>query len=774
MARAVAGKTVARMVTRDPNCAQQSWGRAARTRALGLATAVLAAFASAAATPTRSVQDSAPQAAAASDLNGRQKRYRVLHLPADVPPPVVDGSPDDLVWALAPVLDGFVQVEPRPGLAVSQRTELKLLRTDDALFVAYFAFDDDPARIRASQRSRDANLDPDDRIEILIATLGDGRNAFWFQIGPAGGQGDALIGLSGSSFAKDWDGLWTGRSTRDDRGWFAEFEIPFATLDFDPALDEWRFNARRFVRRDEEESRWAAVTPDRRFFAPSEGGVLDGVGGIERGVGLDLKPFATGRWTDIEAEGGDDRDADGGLDAFWRISPNAKLALSINTDFAEAEVDDRQVNLTRFPLFFPEKRDFFLEDSSVFLFGPGSSNDVLPFFSRRIGLDAERRPVPILAAGKFVWRDERWSVGVLDAQIDDTTTVPSQNLGVLRVQNRIGEQSDIGAVVTAGDPGVDRGAQTLGVDVNLRTRELFDAQNGRASAWWIGSRVEAVDDSGATSRGSAFSAELDYPNDRHAARLTYTRVDEDFDPRLGFVRRPGTATLAGRYFFQPRIDGSIRQLEFGVEPTRVETLEGDVETESFEVTPLGVQWLSGDFAALRVLFERDVPAESFDLPGGLEVAAGDYSETRVALDVETSDRRPLALEMGFETGGFYGGDRRDYFAGVTWFQSALFNLGVDYELSELRLNGGAGAGDTDVHVASLRALLVPDPDLSLRGLLQYDSVSDDLTADLRLRWIRSPGNEFFLVVSQSFVASSDEWRATDAEVLAKIGWTLRF
>lgn len=694
-------------------------------------------------------------------------RYRVVHLPESTPAPVIDGVVDDPAWALAAPMGGFVQVEPRPGLPASQRTELKLVRTRDALYVAYLAYDDTPAGIRGSQRARDANLDPDDRIEILLATLGDGRNAFWFQIGPAGGQGDALIGLSGGSFQKDWDGIWTARSRRTAEGWFAEFEIPFATLDFDPDLDTWGFNARRFVRRAEEESRWASPSPDSRFFAPEEFGLLEGMGGIERGLGLDIRPFGKASWEDLD--GDISRDLDGGLDLFWRLTPNAKVALSLNTDFAEAEVDDRQLNLTRFPLFFPEKRDFFLEDSSAFLFGSGASNDVLPFFSRRIGLDADREPVPILAAGKFVYRNEDWSVGLLDAQVDSAGDVDTQNLAVLRVQRRLGAQSDIGLVGTNGDPAVDRGAQTIGVDANLRTRELFGDQRARLSVSWIASRVEEAGPESETESGSAQRVELDYPNDRFDAGLSYSRVEADFDPRLGFVRRPGTETWSGDFYFQPRLDGAIRQLRTGFTPTRIESIDGGVESESLRLVPLEVSWVRGDTLTPSVSFEREVLLEPFELPGEIPIAEGDYSFARYGLELETSDRRPLALGLSFEGGGFYDGQRRDYGVDLTWFQSAAFNWVLSYEQNQLHLP----SGNDDLHVLSNQFVIVPDQDLSLRLLVQYDSLSDDLGLDGRVRWIRSPGNELFLVVSQSYLADAGSFRPTRTDAIVKIGWTLR-
>jgi Domain of unknown function (DUF5916) len=712
-----------------------------------------------------------PQGAGTSDSapQPQRPRYQVAHLPQDVSGPLIDGLPDDACWDLAPLLDGFVQVEPRPGAACSQRTELRLLRGLEALYVAYYAYDSEPDLVRGSQRARDADLDPDDRIEILLSTLGDGRNAFWFQIGPAGGQGDALIGLSGQSFNKAWDGLWLARSQRTAEGWFAEFEIPWATLDFDPSLDQWGFNARRFVRRAEEESRWSGTDPSRRFFSPAECGVLLGMQGLQRGLGLDLKPFVTGTFRD-EGENLDvDRLGTGGLDLYWRPGPNTKLSLSANTDFAEAEIDDRQINLTRFSLFFPERRDFFVEDSSAYLFGL-PNNDVVAFFSRSIGLDAERRQVPILGAGKFVYRDERWSVGLLNAQIDATDEVSSQNLAVARLQGRFLEQSDFGVIATNGDPDFDRSAQTVGSDFNLRTNRLLGDLNGRATFYWLSAEADAEELAGAATQGQAFGAELDLPNDRWTQRLTFLRSDEDFDPRLGFVARPGVEQWRGQFQFRPRFDGAVRRLVFAAEPTYITDLEGQLESAGFDLTPLRIDWFRGDSLSLRFEHNREVLTDPLEFPDELFVDPGDYRFNRQGIEFESSERRPLALNLAYFDGQFYDGTRRNYASGLTWFQSAAFNLGLDYEYTELRLSNG----DRDLHVADLRGVVSFHQDLSIRTQLQFDNVSSDLGLISQLRWIRKPGDELFLVVSQSYLATSEDINPTSSAAILKLVWTLRF
>ena len=289
--------------------------------------------------------------------------------PTAVARPVIDGRLDEEVWQRATPLGALRQVVPVAGAAPSEATDVLLFYDDEMLYVGLRCWDRDPAGIRATQMQRDANLDPDDRVEILVDPFLDRRNAFWFQIGAAGSRGDALVTANGANFNKQWDGIWYGRARTDSRGWFAEMALPVATLRFDPATRAWGFNLRRHIRRRNEEVRWAAATPRLRFFTVANAGTLHGVEGLRQGLGVDVRPFGV---VEYRRDRVDDRQftrGDFGGDVLYRLTPNVKLSLSINTDFAETEVDEQRVNLTRFPLFFPEKRDFFLEDSGIFAFG---------------------------------------------------------------------------------------------------------------------------------------------------------------------------------------------------------------------------------------------------------------------------------------------------------------------------------------------------------------------------------------------------------------------
>ena len=456
--------------------------------------------------------------------------------------PSIDGVIDEPLWSRIEPLTDLKQVLPDNGAPVSERTEVRFCFGPKELFIAVSCFDSEPLGIREVNMARDAALYADDRFELLFDTFNDDRNAFWFQMSAAGSRGDALITKNGSSFNKPWNGLWRGRSKVTDEGWFAELAIPYATLNFNPTSSEWGFNIRRFIRRKEEEARWATPSTNIYFFSALHAGALTHVPTLDQGMGLDILPFLTANGRRDRITNESDTGFDVGLDLLYRFSPSTKLSASLNTDFAETEVDDRRINLTRFPLYYQEKRDFFLEDSGVFFFGPSSGrrrgSDVSPFFSRKIGL-FDSREVPLEVAARFTTQTDEYSLGLLDVQAgalsyaddDGPVSLDAQNLFVGRFSKNIGEQSDVGILWTHGNPDGGAGA-TAGADLNYRTDSFLGDKNLRLSAFGLtAENDEATDD--------AYYASASYPNDTVDLSISYTEIGEDFDPALGFVPRSG-------------------------------------------------------------------------------------------------------------------------------------------------------------------------------------------------------------------------------------------
>lgn len=689
---------------------------------------------------------------------------RVHRIAATERSPTVDGDLSDEIWAIAGELGALVQVEPVRGAEPSEPTVVKLCYDERNLYLALWCDDSDPSGIRATQMQRDANLDPDDRVEILIDPFLDRRNAFWFQIGAAGSLGDALVTRNGATFNKPWDGIFHGHARITERGWQAELAIPFATINFDPRQTAWGFNLRRLIRRRTEEARWASPDPRIAFFWVANAGTLTGLEGLHQGLGLDVLPFAVGRLTRDHRSDASGEDLQVGADLFWKITPNTKLSLSLNTDFAETEVDERRVNLTRFPLFFPERRDFFLEDSGVFQFG--GSTDVIPFFSRRIGLDQNREKVPIDAAAKLTGQTDGWNFGVLDAQTGDSDTQQGRNLFTGRVSRNILEQSDVGVIWTSGDPSSGERADTYGADLNLRTNEFL----GDGTLRWNSYLLRTDNESGGD-KDMAWAGRLSYPNDQFNWSVGTATIEEDFDPKLGFVARTGIRRHDGNYTWRPRLNGElVRQYEAQVEADWVTGMDGETQTFEAEIQPFGLYFESNDSVRLELVATREVLLAPFEIQDGIEIASGDYRYDRARIEAETSDRRELSVEGSFSAGEYWDGHAEEWFASLAWRPSGHFLTSTEWERTDARLADGAFTVD----IARLRFAVFASNDVSWTNYVQWDTVSEAVGWNSRLWWIFQPGTQAYLVLNQGWSSAGPHFVGTTTEVALKFGTTFRF
>jgi len=705
--------------------------------------------------PVLAAQDPAPVV---------RPREDIPRVPPGVERPELDGRLDEDFWGHALRLTSFSQTLPTAGGTPSESTEVLLAYDRDNLYVGLLCWDDDAEAIRATQMEWDANLDPDDRVELIFDTFNDGRNGFWFQLGAAGSQGDALVSGNGTSFNKRWDGIWYGAARVTNEGWFGEIRIPFATVSFDPQNPRWGFNVRRHVRRWTEEIRWSSPDPRFRFFDVSQAGKLDGFGGMKQGIGLDLVPFFVGNYTNLDGES-EHWLGDAGMDAFYRISPSTKLSLSYNTDFAQTEVDTRQVNLSRFPLLFPEKRKFFLEDSGVFDFGFGGGNHPDPFFSRRIGLDPEGNEVPLLWNAKLTTTDEGYRLGLLDSQTEATETVGDRNLFVGRYSKNILEQSGVGVIFTHGDPSGPSASSTAGADLQLRTDSFLGDRRLVFSSYVIGT------DSPETSGDNlAYAALLEYPNDEIQASAGYLTVERNFDPALGFVRRRAIRQYDARFAYQPRLGTSIRRLIFQLQPRWITNTSGNTLRKQLQITPFGIELESGEEFELSVTPVHDVVQEDFDIQDPVTIPAGAYDFVRVSADLETSDRRELDARLRVETGTYFGGERTDYSASLGWRASRFVELGCSYALNDVDLEDGS----FDVNIASLQLDLHLNPQASWSNYFQWDDVSENLGLNSRMRYIVAPGRDVFLVLNQGWTTFDEGVAPVSTDLRFKVGYTFRF
>jgi hypothetical protein len=704
------------------------------------------------------------------------------HVPTTASPPTLDGRIHASEWRGAAVIDDLMQIEPREGVKPSEKTVVYLLVDHDNLYIALQAFDSEPEGILASQITRDAVLDPDDRIELVFDTFHDHRNGYFFQIGPGGSKGDALIANNGTFFNKDWDGIWQGKAVIHERGWSAEIALPAKTLSLQAGLDTWGFNLRRYIKRKNEQAQWAHPTRRDRLFQMSSAGTLTGLSVLDPGVGLDVVPFLSSKNQRTYDPDRESTRVEPGLDVRYKITPSLTGTFTANTDFAETEVDSRVVNLTRFPVFFPEKRDFFLEDSGIFSFGD-LEEDLVPFFSRRIGLSAQGEPVPILAGAKLTGRVGRVNLGVLDVATDELgtqagTTLPRKNLAVARASVNVLSESQAGVLFTAGDPGSDGDNALAGADFSWRTRRFRGNRVLRLDAFALTTRDEP-EDAPSPIDGHAFGVALSYPNDTVEAELALQEISDGFRPDLGFVRRRDVRLARGNFEWRPRPrTGPVRRLSFGVRPTVYWRLsDRRVESAEARITPAEVLFHSGDRFEVVYIPSEERLIEPFEIAEGVIIPPGTYRFDRYELQIEMADTRRVYGEIEVQTGTFFTGRRDTYTANVSFRPLRKLTLTTELEHNDVRLD----EGDFTTSLVRLRSTVDFNPEISWITFAQWDDLTDSLGINSRLRWILSPGREIFLVWNRAFDTRNPLERGRDftlgptsTDTTAKVEYTLRF
>jgi hypothetical protein len=655
--------------------------------------------------------------------------------------PRIDGSLMDGIWEKAPAIGQLTQVLPIEGNPPTQRSVIRLCYDADFLYIGIYCYDE-PRLVRANLMARDANLDPDDRVEVWVDSFGDASFAYWFQIGPGGSKGDALLSDGGQRFNKRWDGVFWAKSRMVADGWTAEMALPFKTLAFDPDASHWGFNTRRLRKESREEMRWASPGNAYSFFDLQRGGRLLGLEGMEQGLGIDATPYLKAAARRERLERGDfQHTGDFGGELRYRLTPSLGLLLTYRTDFAETEVDSRQVNLSRFPLFFPEKRDFFLEDADLFEFGsPDRSGTMLPFFSRRVGRDSSGEPVTILGGAKLAGRIDGWSVGALTTVLEEHSGLEEKSLSTARISKQVSKKLRVGGIATYGRPDAEGDAASFGADFKFEDDDLFG--DGSTFDLW-GYYVQSTRE-GPGGDGGAYGAQAIYKTRSVNWTNSFHTVQGGFSPELGFVRRTDIRQYRSSFNYTLWLDGeTFRYLRFRVAPTYTTDVAGDVDSWAVPVRWFGIRSQQGDSLDLEShrIFER-LP-EDFEIRSGITVPAADYTMTRHFASFRFSDARPLSGGVALEYGDFYDGDIWQMTLTPQLITSPFWQLSGSFR--DIRVKLRAGDFDTQVYGARLDVTL--SPELSWRNFVQYDSTSRSVGWQSRLRWTLDPGSDLFVLAN---------------------------
>ena len=688
-----------------------------------------------------------------------------LEVRATTTPPKIDGIIDDLAWRDAAHSDSFRQVYPEENFAPTEHTEFWITYDSDNVYVAVRSHDTAGlAGIRAYSMQHDQETDSDDFTRIVLDTFHRENDGYYFDLTAAGGKHEGLI-QNKEEPNKQWDCIWYGKVTRDAGGWSAEFAIPLKSVAFDPANGNWGFNVSRVIRRKQEYVRWSGYMRTKTALFLPELGEIKGLTGLHQGRGIDLKPSASISHNSNPT--GDEKTYEfkPSLDLVWHVTPSLAATLTINTDFADAEVDDRQVNLGRFALFYPEKRSFFTQDATLFTFG-GIQTDPLPFFSRRIGLAEDGTQVNILAGLKLTGRAGPLTVGLLDVQTDAHEGVDSKNLLVGRTAFQVLDESSVGVIFTHGDPRINGKNTLVGADFNFANSHLADNKTLSAHA-----SIQVTDSDYTGSRSAAGTFSITYPNEPFELNYSFTRIGTDFDPALGFVPRTGINQLhlwnRYRWYFQ---DHLINVIETTLETDNVSDLHWRPLEHTYWFPTFEADTRSGDYFYINYSEHREVLDAPFEIRPGIVIPDNNYRWNAVRIITGSTLSRPVDFRLNFSTGGFYSGHRTDTQLQLGWRPSPHFEFRVNGTLRQIRLP----EGNFDSQLLAAKIIYTVTPDLQFSLLSQYDNFSELMGVNFRIKWTVKPGNDLYFIVNQGYDTEGDNFRPTKNVSSLKAAWTFRF
>lgn len=662
-------------------------------------------------------------------------------------PITVDGRLDEAEWALAEPLGEFVQQLPHTGMPAVYPTEVRILYDAENLYVAALNHDPHPERAITSGLERDFVSSNSDAFGIALDTFHDRRNSFLFIVNPKGAVRDEQTFNDSRTIVDAWEGIIQVRTAEQDSSWTVEMAIPLRTLRFDARLpmQTWGLNLIRRVRRVNETSYWAPLERQYRVHRMSQAGTLEGLEGLAQGRNLLIKPYALtgssqGAQVPASARG---TNADLGGDLKYGVTPSLTLDLTANTDFSQVEVDQEQVNLTRFSLFFPERREFFIENSGVFTFGDvternyrmGSSLGDFTFFnSRQIGLSRDGRPLPILGGGRLTGRVGGWEVGLLDMRTRGVTAQPGENFAVARVRRNVLGNSDVGVLLQSRDAAGGAYNRAWGVDANLRPRGNLIVNSYLASS-------EAA---GEGSDGHAARTTVAYRGRLWNTSAMWKRVSDSFDPGLGFVRRRGMQQWYGTAGVHARPRWArVQELVPYVEADYIGDLASQLDTRSLSAG-LEVHFQPDGLLTMEVSDQFDRLETPFTIFPGQRIPVGPYGWREGRIEYQSGQGRPVYGTVRLAGGEFYDGTRRTVGGSLTWRPRYDLVLETGLQRNDVARPGGGFVAD----LASLRLRYARSTRLFGSAFVQYNTQARAFVTNARVNFRYRPLSDVFLVYTE--------------------------
>jgi hypothetical protein len=719
------------------------------------------------ATATVSLSAAALGQNGSADSSGAHRAAPVARAHAIETAPVINGKLDDPAWAGAHPFSGFVQRELHEGAPISERTEVRILTDGQALYVGAWLYDRDPSRIVPGEKVRDVTLTNSDYFAIILDTYLDRQNGFVFATTPAAVEYDGQVVKEGEGggvtqtgqtraqsgsmggFNLNWDGSWTVATSVDSLGWYAEFRIPFSTLRYGGgATQNWGLNFARSIRRKNEEAFWAFIPRQFNLYRLSRAGTMAGIRVPVRRVAT-VTPYVLGgmqRAYALDPEGRLDhassRPGEVGADLKFGLTPSLTLDLTYNTDFAQVEVDEQRTNLTRFPLFFPEKRPFFLENAGTFSAGTPQAVDL--FFTRRIGIDSIGRPVPIIGGGRVSGRVAGLTVGALQLFTEDVSSgPPTMSYTVARVSRELSSRSRVGALA------VQRMATEDTRDHN-RTYAI-DGRIGAGENWtfdWWGSKTETPGRSG---DDFAYSARAGYQTGDWNNGIRFIQVGDAFNPEVGFLNRSGGYRFYDISFMRLVRVPSWKWLKQWNPHSSFRGyygLDGYYQSGQWHVDLTEVEFANGGRFGPELNIYHEGLQQPFEIDSGIVLPVGNYDYPTFGLDFSSNPSSPLSLTLRGDVGPFYNGTRRGGSATIVGRVGASFTSSLLVDYNDVHLD----QGNFVRFLTGTRLAYFFTPRILVQSLVQYNNQAQAWTANARFGWLNTAGTGLFVVFNEGQVA----------------------
>ncbi len=692
----------------------------------------------------------------------------------------IDGSLDEPDWDRASLARGFIQNDPHEGEPASEDTDVRVLYDANNIYVGVFAHDRDPRAILTSELSKDFNREFGDDFEMVLDTFHDERNGYVFATNARGAKWDAQMINEGLEVNENWDALWDVATRITETGWYAEIVIPFRTLRFRSGDEQtWGINFQRRIRRRNEDSFWAPVPRIYDLQRVSLAGTLEGLQGVRPGNDLRVKPYAlgsAGKSTRVDVG----TDAQAGLDVKYGVTNGLTWDFTVNTDFSQVEADEQQVNLTRFSLFFPEKRDFFLENSGIFQFGQGRGvvfsgggltsgrqTDAILFFSRRIGLSDDGQSIPIAGGTRLTGRFGSYSIGVLNIQQREGNTSAPTNFSALRLRRNLLSNSDVGVIMLNKDESGPRFNRVVGADANFR---FFNSLDLNASVAQTMSPATAVAATGSESMGNA---SFHYRDRRWELQSTYVRIGERFNDEMGFVPRTGVWKFDSTYgarFRPTRLSKWLRELFPHLGITNVSWLKSGELQSRLIGAHMSINLQDGSSGELGV----DPTSENLIVPflinrrRGIIVPVGRYDFNDWHATWRTNASEPFSVNGRVDVGDFYDGHKQSYGGGAALRLGGRLNASITESRNQIQLL--AGSYTTDLVTARVEYGF--STIAFANALIQYNTDAREWTSNLRFNVIHHRLSDFFLVFNER--RDSSTGGLLDRALVAKVTQMVAF